>query len=179
VVHFSFTLEQKRARRKSEDFAGPRGKKKYTRLTQLALQKMVYRRPPPPPRELLAPRDPPLEGARLEPDEFEEALVRLCTTDGLILTACDLLSEDAALLLPLNLCHPPELDVEVVDPDADEGLLEIADVLPDEVDEGFTRCHPPLPADPVEPAVCALLAAADDLAVLPMFVAERDSACLC
>jgi hypothetical protein len=186
---------KKRARRKSEDFAGPRGKKKYTRLTQLVTENR-YRRPPPPLRGLAAPRDPPLDGARPEPDELEEEpleLVRLCTTDGLIRTGCDLFpletlallpaDELAPLLLPLNVCHPPAFDcgaapaeVDPVEVVPSEGLRLIADVLPDDAEEGFTG--------PVEPALRT--AAFDELdgldaerAVEAGPAAERVIACLC
>jgi hypothetical protein len=81
-------------------FAGPRGKKKYTRLIQLVTENR-YLRPPPPPRDQLPPppppRDPPPLGAELRlgaelpccmlpdvPDAPDDP--RLCTTDGLIRT---------------------------------------------------------------------------------------------
>ena len=92
-----------------------------------------------------------MEGPRpelggLEDDDPLELLPRLCTTDGLIRTGCDLFPvEMLPLLLPLNRCHPPAFDGEDdpvsvdLDDDADDGLRLIADVLPDDVDDGATR----------------------------------------
>jgi hypothetical protein len=202
---------QKKSPAKVRDFAGPRGKKKYTRLTQLALLKLVYRRPPPPPRELPPPRDPPLDAPRpeleelgVEPEDDPEDPLRLCTTDGLIRTAWDPFPLDTLplvpavgrlpevapdvtpLLLPWNCCHPPALDCDVdpaVDPDVDEPRL-IADVLPDEVEEGegLTRCHPPLLEDAPEAALRVagpVAPALERVAGLFMLLADRAIACLC
>jgi hypothetical protein len=157
----------------------------------LHYRKSFYRRPPPP-REL-APRDPPLE------------LPRLCTTDGLIRTACDLfplaaelLPADAPLLLPLKRCHPALEVEEAPDPDVDAGDTPrlpadvlpaevLPEVLPDDVLPGVTRCHPPLlPAEvlPAEVLPAEVLRAAEFIAperaaALLMLLAERAIACLC
>jgi len=81
---------------------------------------------------------------------------------------------DAPLLLPLNRCHPPAL--ELVEPVDEFPWLMLSE--PDEVD-GLTRCHPPLAPD--EPALCdagpAPPVARD--AALFMLAADRDIACLC
>jgi hypothetical protein len=158
----------------------------------LHYRKSFYRRPPPPLRGLAAPRDPPLvEGARLELDELEEELlelVRLCTTEGLIRTGCDLLAEglpaevvcEDPLLLPLNLCHPPLLACEAVDPVAAEagrpGLM--ADVLPDDEEEGLTRCQPPV-APLLALRADELAGLAADERVADAGLADRVIACLC
>ena len=64
-----------------------------------------------------------------------------------------LLPADEPVLLPLNLCHPPAFDCEAapveadpVDGDPVDGLRLMADVLPEDDEEGFTA---------VEPALCA------------------------
>jgi hypothetical protein len=123
------------------------------------------------------------------------------TTDGLIRTACDpfpldtlpLPAEDrppevpaaAPLLLPLNRCHPPAPDCEAEPVEGDpvvDGPRLIADVLPDDVDEGFTRCQLPVaPVEvPVDPLLCtAAGVAADRAAPLLPAEAERVIACLC
>jgi hypothetical protein len=139
--------------------------------------------PPPPPREELPPRDPLLDAPRPELDEPCDELLelpRLCTTDGLIRTACDPFPpvlEDTPLLLPLNVRQLLLDDAGVVDAGVvDAGLRLMADVLPEEVEEGGTRCP--------EPAVRAagLVEPVDDVgraAELPALLAERAIACLC
>jgi hypothetical protein len=133
--------DEKRARRKSLTSPGPRGKKKYTRLTQLVTENR-YRRPPPPwelpPRELPLPPVLPRLGAGLECGALDEdepvELPRLCTTDGLIRTAGERLPEEmlpfvppeaAPLLLPLKRCQLPDVDggpALLVDPEGAEGV---------------------------------------------------------
>jgi hypothetical protein len=140
-------------------------------------------------------------------DEEPLELPRLCTTDGLIRTACDLfppamlpllaapplaLVEDAPLLLPLNRCQPPEVacdepvdGAEPVDPD--DGPRLIADVLPDELEDGFTRCQPPVApvdveAEEDEPTLRAAELVGAALAaerVAGVLLADRVIACLC
>jgi hypothetical protein len=121
----------------------------------------------------------------------------------LIRTPCDLfpletlplpaaaLPDDTPLLLPLNRCQPPALDCEV-DPADVEPAVEpseprvgrrlTADVLPEDDEVGFTRCHPLLLLEelPVAPALCAAgLAAGCVVAALAVPLAERVIACRC
>ena len=94
--------------------------------------------------------------------------------------------EGAPLLLPLNCRQAPAPDCEVdpVEVDPEDGARLIAEVLPDDVDEGFTRCHPPVAPVEVPLRTAALLvpvlepvAALDRVA--PVLAAERVIACLC
>jgi hypothetical protein len=149
------------------------------RVTKL-FKENSYRRPPP--RELPLLRDPllaaPLDAPRLELEDEPEGepldeLPRLCTTDGLIRTPCDLfpvatvpaveLLEDAPALLPLNRCQPPALDGDVDDAAVDTAVEPVdaagrrltADVLPEDDEVGLTRCQLLLlPEEPeVEPVL--------------------------